>query len=328
MPSDQRLKSPPVDSRLTSEYDYDLPVELIAQEPLAAREDSRLLVLNRATGPVELTHFARFPDLLRPDDTLVVNNTRVTARRLWALRSSGARVEMFVFKKVGPGLYESLVKPGKRCLPGETFTVEDSSRQIYIEGKTAEGGRLLRFTEAEDADEWLAKAGVVPLPPYIRATLGDESRYQTVFSHAPGSSAAPTAALHFTPEILAEIRSSGIKVVEITLDIGLGTFRPIKTDLITEHEMHEETFTITAEAAAAINERRGRLVAIGTTTVRALESSASADGQVTPASQQTTSLFINPGYRFKVVDCLLTNFHMPRSTLPFQHSGIRSLEFT
>lgn len=299
----------------TDEFDYTLPEELIAQTPLP-RGESRLLVLHRADGHTEHRAFRDLLTYLQPGDTLVLNDTRVTARRVMALRPSGQPAELLFVRPRGVLEWEALVRPGKKLRPGSRLSipVEDGEAvEVTIIGTTPEGGRVLRFPDSSNLDRVL-RHGSTPLPPYIRTPLRDEERYQTVYAGPGGSAAAPTAGLHFTEEMLAEIARAGVEIARITLHIGVDTFRPVRSGTIEEHKMHGEWFSISPENAAKINATSGRVVAVGTTVVRALETAARDTGCV-GAMRGETRLFITPGFRFRVVQALLTNFHLPRTTL-------------
>jgi S-adenosylmethionine:tRNA ribosyltransferase-isomerase len=308
----------------TDLFDYDLPPERIAQTPVP-RGESRLLVLSREDG---CSVHRRFPDLLdylRPGDTLVLNDTRVSARRLQAERENGKPAEVLLLRPVGARGWEALVRPGRSLRPGKTVTLigppSDSPRlAAQVLATTPEGGRILEFADTPTRDR-LATWGVTPLPPYIHTPLpaDQENRYQTVYAAQEGSAAAPTAGLHFTPELLAGAEAKGVRLARITLHVGVGTFRPVRTEEIEAHVMHGETAWLSEEAAQVINTTPGRVVAVGTTSMRTLETSAQrAEKQgvsgVIPFVGETR-LFITPGYRFRVVDALITNFHLPRSTL-------------
>jgi S-adenosylmethionine:tRNA ribosyltransferase-isomerase len=310
----------------TSDFHYDLPPELIAQDP-SPRGESRLMVLDRQTGQIELRQFSDLLDYLLPDDTLVLNDSRVTARRLSARRESGHEAEILLLRPVGERAWEALVRPGKRLRPGAavTFTLRDGCEiRAAIRESTPEGGRIIEFSTAAERDG-LAHEGVIPLPPYITHSLADEERYQTVYAGPGGSAAAPTAGLHFTEEMLAEARSRGICAAKVTLHVGVDTFRPVKVDSIEDHVMHGEWYTISPESAETINAAPGRIIAVGTTSVRVLESAADENGQVRATSGEAR-LFITPGYRFKAVDALLTNFHLPKSTLLMLVSALAGRE--
>ncbi len=298
---------------LLSQFDYALPEELIAQEPLKERDKSRLLVVDRRMRTIEHRVFPDILDYLRDDDLLVMNDTRVIAARLAGRKETGGKVEALLLRRLGPAVWEAMVKPGRRVAVG--------NRLIFDRGLTAEvvdrneaGGRTLRFSADSDPDALLAAVGQVPLPPYIHKRLDDPERYQTVYAAAEGSAAAPTAGLHFTPELLRKIRDRGIKTAFVTLHVGLATFRPVRVKNIEEHDMHSEFFEISTETAETINTARGRIVCVGTTTARALESAAVGKRRV-EATSRHTNLFIRPPYEFRIVESLVTNFHMPRSTL-------------
>lgn len=299
----------------TDDFDYTLPEELIAQTPLP-RGKSRLLVLHRADGRIEHRAFGELLTYLQPGDTLVLNDTRVTARRVMARRALGQPAELLFIRPHGALEWEALVRPGKSLRPGcrLSIPVEDGEAvEARVVETTPEGGRILRFLDASDADR-VMRHGSIPLPPYIHAPLQDEERYQTVYAGPGGAAAAPTAGLHFTDEMLEEIGRAGVEIVRVTLHIGVDTFRPVRAGTIEEHKMHGEWFSISPESAARINATSGRVVAVGTTVVRALETAARATGCVEAMSGETR-LFITPGFRFRVVQALLTNFHLPRSTL-------------
>jgi S-adenosylmethionine:tRNA ribosyltransferase-isomerase len=292
-------------------FDYELPESLIAQAPVEPRDSSRLLVVHRATGQLEHRHFYDLPDYLREGDTLVLNDTRVSARRLFGRKPTGARVELLLLRPVGDGRWHALVRPGRR-LPEGSIVLLDEGHTAQIEARLEGGIRLVRFIPPDD--EWLQQIGQVPLPPYIHQSLTDPERYQTVYARQPGSAAAPTAGLHFTPRLLDQLRAQGVQIVTVTLHVSLDTFRPLQSEQIVEHKMHGEWFTVSPEAAEAINRTKGRIVAVGTTCVRTLESAAVGRRQVQPMTGET-HLYITPGYEFKVVDALITNFHLPRSTM-------------
>ena len=298
---------------LLSEYNYDLPAEFIAQQPLAERDKSRLLVLHRDTGEIEHKRFCDFPDYLRPDDLLVLNDTQVTALRLRGEKPTGAKVEALLLRDLGGNRWDAVIKPGRRVNVGATVLFGDGLSARVIE-RTEGGGRILDFGDEPGVPEAIRRLGEVPLPPYVHAVLRDVSRYQTVYANEPGSAAAPTAGFHFTPKMLTEIRGMGVKMVFVTLHVGIATFRPVREEVITEHVMHREVISIPKETAEAVNLAKGRIVTVGTTTVRALESAAVGKHEVAAVDGET-SLFITPGYEFRIPDAMLTNFHMPRSTL-------------
>lgn len=299
------------------EFDFELPAELIAQKPLEARDASRLLVVHREDGRREDRHFSDIVEYLEPGDVLVVNDSRVLPARLWGRnKQRSGPVEILLLRPYGEGLWEVLVRPGKKAKPGAE--IEFSPRlSCRVMETTASGGRLVRFEFEGDFDAILTELGETPLPPYIHEKLDDPERYQTVYAKHSGSVAAPTAGLHFTPELLAAIRSRGVAVAPLTLHVGLGTFRPVQAENVEDHVMHEEFFELSPESADLINTRRaagGRVVAVGTTSVRVLETAAGDNGTVQPVSGWT-SIFIYPGYQFKAVDALVTNFHLPKSSL-------------
>ncbi len=303
---------------LLSDYDYHLPVESIAQAPLADRAASKLLVLDKHTGEVSHHVFRECVELLRPGDLLVMNDTRVTARRLFGERPSGGKVEALLLREIEPLVWEALVKPGKRLRIGSEITFPDallaSVTDVHDDGR-----RTLRF----NADP--SNAGAVPLPPYITRLLADAERYQTVYAREGGSAAAPTAGLHFSPEILTALQAKGVNIAYVTLDVGLDTFRPVQAERLEEHQMHGERCSIPVETAIAIQNAKGRVIAVGTTTVRTLESRAVGLRQVDPG-EMTTKIFIRPGYEFKIVDGMFTNFHMPRTTMLMMLSAMAGRE--
>lgn len=298
-----------------SEFNYDLPEELIAQTPVEPRDTSRLLTLDRQTGATKQGTFRDILADVRPDDVWVFNNTRVIPARLYGKRPTGGRVEVLLLHPLGEDRWEVLVRPGKKALPGTALTF-DAGMTATVEDRTDFGGRVLKFTYDGDFYERLDEIGEMPLPPYIHERLQDRERYQTVYSKTPGSAAAPTAGLHFTPEVMQEIAARGVTVCYVTLDVGLGTFRPVSVTEIEAHHMHSETYNVSEETARLINEakRAGRrIVAVGTTSVRTLESAGQSG--VVKAGRDATELFIYPGYEFKIVDAMVTNFHLPQSTL-------------
>lgn len=297
-----------------SEFDYGLPPELIAQEPIAEREKSRLLVLHRDTGEIEHRHFLDVSEYLNPGDLLVMNDTRVSALRLIGRKMTGAVVEVLLLRDLGENRWDSLLKPGRRVQIGTTLYFGDGDISATAVERTEGGGRILDFGNAPGTAEAIKQIGQVPLPPYIHSILKDASRYQTTYSAEPGSSAAPTAGLHFTPKVLDDLRSEGVKTTFVTLHIGIATFRPVKTELIADHVMHNETISVTTESAEAINSAQGRIIAVGTTSARTLESAAVGKRQVAAVDGET-GLYITPGYQFNILEGLITNFHMPKSTL-------------
>ncbi len=299
-----------------SDFYYDLPEELIAQTPAEPRDSSRLLVYNRADGSVTHTIFRNIKDFLKAGDVLVVNNTKVLPARMYAHTEHGGRVEVLLLRRISALRWEVLVKPGKKCRPGTRLTVDDGL-SLTVVSVTDSGERIVDFECDGVFEEALARVGTMPLPPYIHEKLKDQSRYQTVYARTDGSAAAPTAGLHFTPGLLEEIKSMGVEIAQVLLHVGLGTFRPVKEEAITDHKMHSEYYEVGAEAAEIISraKREGRrVIAVGTTSVRTLESVAAEDGTVAPC-RGNTSIFIYPPYKFRCVDALITNFHLPESTL-------------
>lgn len=308
---------------LLSDYDYHLPHELIAQTPVEPRDSSRLLVLDRKDQSIRHRTFRDVLEYLQPGDALVVNTSRVRAARIWARKVTGGKVEILLLKPLDGDLWETLVSPGKRVPPGTRLVINDSLTADVME-RTEAGGRVICFAGAGSLDELLERAGEVPLPPYITTKVSDPERYQTVYARTLGSAAAPTAGLHFTPQLLDEVRALGVDVLEITLHIGLDTFRPIKVEDPSQHVMHSEWFEIKPEVAERINSAQ-RVVAVGTTSVRALESAA-VDGKVQPGARETR-LFLREGSLFQVVDAMVTNFHLPQSTLLMMVSAFAGREF-
>lgn len=306
-----------------SDFDYALPEELIAQEPLEARDASRLLVVDRDAQTTEHRRFSEILDYLRDDDLMVFNNTRVIAVRLEGFKETGGKVEALLMKRLSPGVWEAMVKPGRRVGVGLKLLF-DSGLVADVTDRTNSGSRILRF-EGDAAEEKIAAAGQVPLPPYIHSRLDNPERYQTVYASSDGSAAAPTAGLHFTPPMLERIRARGIQTVFVTLHVGIATFRPVRTDNLDDHEMHSERFEISAQSARAINSARGRIVCVGTTTARALESAAVGKREVAPMCGDT-NLFIRPPYEFQVVEAMITNFHVPKSTLLIMVSSFAGSE--
>lgn len=311
-----------------SDFFYDLPPELIAQTPIDRRDYSRLMHLNKLTGEISHRHFYELPELLIKGDCLVLNDSRVIPARLFGKRASGGAVEVVLLRDRGEGLWECLTRPGKKTKTGtELFFGEDALTGI-VEGEVEGGNRLIRFQYDGIFLEVLEKLGKMPLPPYIHEELEDSERYQTVFSRLTGSAAAPTAGLHFTKELLHELENRGVNINYVTLHVGLGTFRPVKTEDIEDHEMHAEYCEIPQKTAVAINAARHdgrRVIAVGTTSCRTLESRAQDDGKVIPYAGFTNA-FIYPGYRFKCVDGLITNFHLPESTLIMLVSALAGRE--
>ena len=302
----------------TSDFYYDLPQELIAQTPLEQRDASRLMVLNRADGSISHEHFYQLIDHLNPGDCLVMNNSRVIPARLLGHRlPTGGAVEVLLLTDKGGGLWECLVKPGRKLHEGAELSFGDGQLTATVETVLDSGNRLVRFHYEGIFLEILEQLGKMPLPPYIKAELADGERYQTVYSKVNGSAAAPTAGLHFTKALLEQIAAKGVHLAYVTLHVGLGTFRPVKVDDVLEHHMHSEFCMISAETAQLLNETRqngGRIICVGTTSCRTLESLCDENGVFTERSAWT-DIFIYPGYRFKAMDALITNFHLPESTL-------------
>ncbi|MBR6378308.1 MAG: tRNA preQ1(34) S-adenosylmethionine ribosyltransferase-isomerase QueA [Oscillospiraceae bacterium] len=301
----------------THDFYYELPPELIAQTPLERRDSSRLLVLNKNTGAVEHRHFHDILDYLRPGDCLVLNNSRVLPARLLGKRATGGAVEVLLLKDTGNDTWECLTKPGRKTPVGAELSFGDGLLTATVVGAKEDGNKLVQFHYRGIFLEILEQLGKMPLPPYIKEELQDQERYQTVYSKVNGSAAAPTAGLHFTPELLAAIEAKGVKLAWVTLHVGLGTFRPVKAEEITDHHMHSEFCMLSAETATLLNDTRakgGRIVCVGTTSCRTIESFADENGHFTEKSGWT-DIFIYPGYRFKAMDALITNFHLPESTL-------------
>ena len=299
-----------------SDFMYDLPEERIAQTPVEPRDHSRLMVLHRDTHQIEHKHFYDVIDYLNPGDCLVVNETKVIPARLYGERPTGGACEVLLLRQLGPKQWETLVKPGKKLKPGAEVIFGDGRLKCRVLETTDVGGRVVEFECEGTFEAVLDELGEMPLPPYIHEKLKDKSRYQTVYAKQEGSAAAPTAGLHFTPELLSRIRERGVDVVPVLLHVGLGTFRPVKVENIEDHEMHTEYFEVTEEAAQRINSARkrgGRIIAVGTTSVRTLESAA-REGHL-QAMRGETNIFIKPGYHYQMVDALITNFHLPGSTL-------------
>lgn len=300
---------------LVTDFDYDLPQELIAQHPMEPRDHSRLLVVDKKTGEIEHKHFYDLVNYLKPGDVLVFNDTRVIPARLHGTKDTGAHVEVFLLTRRDATDWEVLVRPGKKLQVGAKINFSDELSCEVIE-HTDFGGRVVRFKYDGIFEEILDRLGETPLPPYITAPLEDKERYQTVYNRERGSAAAPTAGLHFTKELLQKIKEIGCEEVFVTLHVGLGTFRPVSEAKIEDHKMHKEFYTVSQEAADAVNKAKAegrRIIAVGTTAVRTLEA-AGADGQL-HAGSRWTNIFIYPGYKFRLVDDLVTNFHLPQSTL-------------
>jgi len=299
-----------------SDFMYDLPEERIAQTPVEPRDHSRLMVLHRDTHEIEHRRFDDIIEYLNPGDCLVINETKVIPARLYGERPTGGACEVLLLKQLGPKRWETLVKPGKKLRPGAEVIFGDGRLKCRVVETTEGGGRIVEFECEGSFEAALDALGEMPLPPYIHEKLKDRDRYQTVYARQDGSAAAPTAGLHFTPELLQRIREKGVDIVPVLLHVGLGTFRPVKVENIEEHEMHSEYFEVTEDAARRVNaahDRGNRVIAVGTTSVRTLESAAE-NGRLV-AKSGDTSIFIKPGYRFQLVDALITNFHLPGSTL-------------
>ncbi len=312
-----------------SDFYFDLPEKLIAQDPLEDRSSSRLLILDKKTGEIEHHIFKEIIDYLNEGDCLVLNNTKVIpARLLGCKEDTGAAVEVLLLKRRENDVWETLVKPGKKAKPGTHLVFGDGLLKAEVLETVEEGNRLIQFTYDGIFEEVLDKLGEMPLPPYITHKLQDKNRYQTVYAKYEGSAAAPTAGLHFTKELLEKIEKKGVKIAYVTLHVGLGTFRPVKVDNILEHHMHSEYYQVSEEAASLINDTKkngGRVICVGTTSCRTVESAAKETGYV-QAGCDNTEIFIYPGYQFKVLDALITNFHLPESTLVMLVSALAGRE--
>ncbi|OUP49883.1 tRNA preQ1(34) S-adenosylmethionine ribosyltransferase-isomerase QueA [Lachnoclostridium sp. An181] len=311
------------------DFYFDLPEELIAQDPLEDRSGSRLLVLNKETGEMEHHIFREIVNYLNPGDCLVINDTKVIpARLIGAKVGTDAKIEILLLKRKENDVWETLVKPGKKAKPGTKISFGDGLLMAEVLDIVEEGNRLIRFSYEGIFEEILDKLGQMPLPPYITHQLEDKNRYQTVYAKHSGSAAAPTAGLHFTPELLKEIETKGVDIAHVTLHVGLGTFRPVKVENILEHHMHSEFYQIEASEAEKINRAKDngkRIIAVGTTSCRTIESAADENGRLKECSGWT-DIFIYPGYQFKVLDCLITNFHLPESTLIMLVSALAGRE--
>lgn len=300
----------------TKSYFYNLPEEQIAQLPAEPRDSARLLVYHKDSGDIEHKTFANVIDYLKSGDVLVVNNTKVLPARLYGKKDTGATIEVLLLKRIDINTWECLAKPGKRLKNGTIINFSDELKCEVLDN-TDFGGKIIRFDYNGVFEEIIDKIGVMPLPPYIHNQYKDPSRYQTVYNKTSGSSAAPTAGLHFTKELLDKIKEKGVEVVEVLLHVGLGTFRPVSEDNILKHEMHSEYIEVTQESADKINKAKSegrRIIAVGTTSIRVLESACNAKGLLEPC-QKETNIFIYPGYKFKIIDGVITNFHLPESTL-------------
>ncbi|MDD6143896.1 MAG: tRNA preQ1(34) S-adenosylmethionine ribosyltransferase-isomerase QueA [bacterium] len=313
----------------TSDFDYNLPEELIAQTPIEPRDHSRMLVYNRADQSIQHLHFYDLPRFLKKGDVLVVNETKVIPSRLLGEKEgTGVPVEILLLKRLERDVWEGLVRPGRRLKPGTFCSFGGGLLRAEIIESTEDGGRKVRFHYSGVFEEILDQLGQMPLPPYIHEKLEDKNRYQTVYAKEAGSAAAPTAGLHFTPELMDKIRDMGVEIIPVLLHVGLGTFRPVKAEDLSDHHMHVEHYEVTEEAARKINEARkngGRCICVGTTSVRTLESASGEDDQVR-AESGDTGIFITPGYRFHAVDSLITNFHLPQSTLLMLISALMGRE--
>ena len=312
-----------------NDFDYDLPEELIAQDPIEDRSSSRLLVLDKETGAIRHEIFRDILDELNPGDCLVINNTKVIPARLMGVKEeTGAAIEVLLLKRLENDTWETLVKPGKKARPGTVISFGDGLLKGTVVDVLEEGNRKIQFSYQGIFEEILDQLGQMPLPPYITHTLKDKNRYQTVYAKYDGSAAAPTAGLHFTQDLLQKIREKGVEIAEVTLHVGLGTFRPVKVEKVEEHHMHSELYIVDEETAEKVNKARrngGRIVAVGTTSCRTLESASTEDGVLHPGSGWT-DIFIYPGYQFKMIDALITNFHLPKSTLVMLVSALAGRE--
>ena len=311
------------------DFYYDLPQELIAQDPLEDRSSSRLMVLDKITGEVEHRHFKDITEYLRPGDCLVINNTKVIPARLYGVKEgTEAKIEILLLKRKENDIWETLVKPGKKCKIGTKIVFGEGILTGEVVDIVEEGNRLIQFHYEGIFEEILDRLGQMPLPPYITHQLQDKNRYQTVYAKYDGSAAAPTAGLHFTPELLQQVRDMGVEIAEVTLHVGLGTFRPVKETDVLKHHMHSEFYKIEQSEADKINKAKKeghRVIAVGTTSTRTLESAADENGLLTEKSGWT-EIFIYPGYQFKVIDALITNFHLPESTLVMLVSALAGRE--
>ena len=312
-----------------TDFNFELPQELIAQDPLEDRAASRLLVLNKETGNISHRHFRDIRQYLKKGDCLVINDTKVSPARLIGHKlGTDAKIEVLLLKRKSDNVWETLVKPGKKMKEGAEVSFGDGLLKGTVVGVVEEGNRLIQFEYDGIFEEILDQLGQMPLPPYITHQLKDKSRYQTVYAKHDGSAAAPTAGLHFTQELLQEIQDMGVTIAHVTLHVGLGTFRPVKVDTIEEHHMHSEFYVVEEEEAKKINDTKkngGRVICVGTTSCRTLESATGEDG-VLKAGSGWTDIFIYPGYRFKILDCLITNFHLPESTLVMLVSALAGRE--
>ena len=313
----------------TSDFNFDLPQELIAQDPLEDRSSSRLMVLNKESGEIAHRIFHDITEYLHPGDCLVINDTKVIPARLIGTKEdTGAHIEILLLKRKENDVWETLVKPGKKCRPGARVVFGNGELKAEIVDVLEDGNRLVHFEYEGIFEEVLDRLGQMPLPPYITHKLQDKNRYQTVYAKYEGSAAAPTAGLHFTKELLKQIEDMGVNIARVTLHVGLGTFRPVKVENVLEHHMHSEYYNVTETAAKMINDTKkngGRIIAVGTTSTRTLESVANENGIIHPGCGNT-EIFIYPGYKFKAIDCLITNFHLPESTLLMLVSALAGKE--
>ncbi|MDO4634041.1 MAG: tRNA preQ1(34) S-adenosylmethionine ribosyltransferase-isomerase QueA [Eubacteriales bacterium] len=313
----------------TADFYYDLPQELIAQDPLEDRSSSRLMVLDKESGELQHRVFKDILEYLQPGDCLVINNTKVIPARLYGVKpDTGAKIEVLLLKRRENDVWETLVKPGKKARPGMKISFGEGLLMGEVLDVVEEGNRLIKFTYEGIFEEILDQLGQMPLPPYITHQLKDKNRYQTVYAKHEGSAAAPTAGLHFTPELLKQIEDKGVKIAHVTLHVGLGTFRPVKVEDVTEHHMHSEFYMIEESQAELINETKkngGRIISVGTTSCRTLESATDEQG-ILHAGSGWTEIFIYPGYQFRLIDCLITNFHLPESTLLMLVSALAGKE--
>lgn len=310
-------------------YFYNLPKELIAQTPVTPRDSSRLLVWNRANKTMKHKHFYDIVDYLNKGDCLVLNNSRVIPARIYGNKETGAKIEILLLKKLKLNEWEILLKPAKRVKIG-TKVLFNNKLTGFVKEKLPNGNLIMRFEVDGVFESVISELGTMPLPPYIHKKLKNQERYQTVYSKKEGSSAAPTAGLHWTPELLEKAKQKGVKIVEVTLNVGLGTFRPVSEENILKHEMHSEYYEISEESAKIINQTKkngGKVIAVGTTSVRVLESASEENGTIT-ANSTNTQIFIYPGYKFKMVDALITNFHLPESTLIMLVSALCGIDET
>lgn len=318
------------------EFNYELPKELIAQHPLEKRDNSRLMVLDRVNKTIEHKIFKDIIDYLNPGDCLVINDTKVRSARIYGVKkyeeenNEPCKVELLLLKDLGKDVWEVLVKPGRRLQEGAKMSFGNGDLEAEVLEILPDGNRIVKFTYEGIFNEILDKIGVMPLPPYIKEKLEEKDRYQTVYAKYEGSSAAPTAGLHFTEELLEKIKAKGIKIARVTLHVGIATFRPVKVENIEDHMMHTEHYIVTQENADIINEtekRGNRIIAVGTTSCRVLETIADRETSRVKAGEGDTSIFIYPGYKFKIVDCLITNFHLPESSLLMLVSAISDKDF-